>query len=395
MKNAIAVINAGSSSIKFSIFLCGEGEELQLLCTGQTEGIGVAPTFAVKDANKKLMSEKKWENSPEINHDYLMGHIIQWARDTFQDIQLKAVGHRVVHGGPIYSAPVVVNESAVKALEQFIPLAPLHQPHNLRPIRTIAQKNPSVVQVACFDTAFHTTNPRVAQTFAIPRALTEEGVKRYGFHGLSYEYISRKFPEIAPDIAKGRVAVAHLGSGASMCALQNGKSIASTLGFSALDGLPMGTRTGVLDPAVVLYLLQEKKMTPSEIETMLYKKSGLLGVSGISNDMRVLLESDDPKAKEAVDLFVYRINRELGSLMAALGGLDALVFTAGIGENSPEIREQICKAAAWTGLRINSEANRNRATCISTANSPVSAWVIPTNEELMIATHTRNLILGE
>jgi acetate kinase len=395
MKNGIAVINGGSSSIKFSIFLCGEGEELQLLCSGQTEGIGVAPTFEVKDAKKNLMSEKRWENSPEIDHEYLMDHIIRWARENFKDIRLDAVGHRVVHGGRLYSAPVVVNESVVKALEQFIPLAPLHQPHNLGPIRAIAKRNPSVVQAACFDTAFHTTNPAVAQTFALPRSLTEEGVRRYGFHGLSYEYISKKFKEIAPDISRGRVVVAHLGSGASMCAMQDGKSIASTLGFCALDGLPMGTRTGVLDPGVILFLLQEKGMSPSEIETMLYKKSGLLGVSGISNDMRVLLKSDDPKAREAVDLFVYRINRELGSLMAALGGLDALVFTAGIGEHSAEIRERVCTAAAWTGLRLNPEANRNKAVCISTADSPISAWVIPTNEELMIATHTRNLIKGD
>jgi acetate kinase len=395
VKNAIAVINGGSSSIKFSIFLSHADLDLQLLCKGQAEGIGVAPRFEVKDAGGRALFEKRWEDQARITHEYLMDYIIQWARKNFDDLTIEAVGHRVVHGGNLYSAPVKVDETVLTALEQFIPLAPLHQPHNLAPIRTIAKRNDAIVQVACFDTAFHATNPVESVTFALPRDLIEEGVRRYGFHGLSYEYISKKLQEIAPDIARGRVVVAHLGSGASMCALRDGQSVASTLGFSALDGLPMGTRTGVLDPGVVLFLMQEKGMSPSEIENLLYKKSGLLGVSGISNDMRVLLKSDAPEAREAVDLFVYRSNRELGSLMAALGGLDALVFTAGIGEHSPEIRERICQAASWTGLCLNPEANLNQSACITTADSPVSAWVIPTDEEKMIALHTKRLLAGK
>lgn len=395
MAKSIAVINGGSSSIKFSLFRFSEASSLQLMCSGQAEGIGVAPRLQAMDAAGEVIFDKQWENSPDIDHEYLMNHIIQSVKDNFDDMQVVAVGHRVVHGGTRFSVPTVVNESVLKALEQYIPLAPLHQPHNLKPIRTIASRNPDIVQAICFDTAFHATIPAVAQAFALPRSLSEEGVRRYGFHGLSYEYISGRLKEIAPDVAKGRVVVAHLGSGASMCAMLDGKSVASTLGFSALDGLPMGTRTGALDPGVVLYLMQAKGMSPSDIETLLYKKSGLLGVSGISNDMRVLLKSDSPQAEEAVNLFIYRINRELGSLMAALGGLDGLIFTAGIGEHSPEIRERVCAAASWADLRLDHDANRNNASRISTVDSPVSAWVIPTNEELMIATHTRNLVIGK
>ncbi len=354
----------------------------------------MAPRLEAMDAEGNVLLEKQWENSPDIDHEYLMNRIIQSVRDHFEDIRVVAVGHRVVHGGTRFSAPVVVDETVLTALERLIPLAPLHQPHNLKPVRTLMDRNPAIVQAACFDTAFHSTIPAVAQAFALPRSLSEEGVRRYGFHGLSYEYISGKFKEMAPDLAKSRVVAAHLGSGASMCAMRNGKSVAGTLGFSALDGLPMGTRPGALDPGVVLYLMQAKGMSPSDIETLLYKKSGLLGVSGISNDMRVLLKSDDPKAEEAVNLFIYRINRELGSLMAALGGLDALIFTAGIGEHSPEIRERVCTAAAWTGLRLDHEANRKKTACITTTDSPVSAWVIPTNEEWMIATHTRKTVGG-
>ncbi len=392
MKEAVAVINGGSSSIKFSLFTCNGQNDLKLLCKGQVEGIGTAPRFEAKDAAGELIDEKQWENNSESGHDQLMDFIIAWAGKNYRDIEVIGVGHRVVHGGKLYSQPVVVDDAVLGALEQFIPLAPLHQPHNLDPIRDIASRNPDIVQVACFDTAFHTTNKPIAQMFALPRSLTEEGVRRYGFHGLSYEYISKRMREIAPAVAKGRMIVAHLGSGASMCAMLDGKSIASTLGFSALDGLPMGTRTGVLDPGVVLYLLKEKGMSASELETLFYKKSGLLGVSGISNDMRVLLLSEDVAADEAVDLFVYRINREIGSLTAALGGLDALVFTAGIGERSPEIRQRVCEAACWTGLRLDESANQSQALLISEKNSPVSVWVVPTNEELMIATHTLKLI---
>jgi acetate kinase len=394
MSDAIAVINGGSSSIKFSIFGDSSDEGLRLFCSGQTEGIGVAPRFKVKDPEGNLIGEQHWENRPEINYEMLLSHIIEWAREHFQDVQIKAVGHRVVHGGNVYSSPVVVNERVLAILEEFIPLAPLHQPHNLGPMATIARRNPSLLQVACFDTAFHTTNPPESRTFALPRDLTEEGVHRYGFHGLSYEYISRKLPEYDPRVARGRVVVAHLGSGASMCAIQGGRSVASTMGFSAVDGLPMGTRTGALDPGVVLYLMEDKGLDARAIESLLYEKSGLLGVSGISKDMRVLLGSDEATAKEAINLFVYRIKRELGSLAAAMEGLDALVFTAGIGENSPEIRARVCEGAEWLGVRLDPDANQQSGPRISTPDSPVSVWVIPTDEALMIAMHTRDVLYG-
>jgi acetate kinase len=326
-----------------------------------------------------------------------MGFIIGWIRENRQrlGLELKGVGHRVVHGGDAYSCPVRVDDTVLRTLEKFCPLAPLHQPHNLGPIRSVMKLGADIPQVACFDTAFHRTNPPLAQLFALPREFTDEGIRRYGFHGLSYEYISRRLQVLDPVTATGRVVVAHLGSGASMCALLNGQSIASTMGFSAMDGLPMGTRPGNLDPGVVLYLMQEKGMALDDLVDLFYKHSGLLGVSGISNDMRVLQESDDPRAEEAIGVFVYRIQRELGSLAAVLGGLDALVFTAGVGENSPAIRARVCEGARWLGLRLDPVANDQGQSKISTPDSPVSAWVIPTNEELMIATHTRDILLGE
>lgn len=395
MTKCIAVINGGSSSIKFSLFLETDTVHLDLICCGQAEGIGVSPRLSAVDAQGNTVFDDQWENRAEVDHSYLMDRIIQSIGNRFKGVEIVAVGHRVVHGGTRFSTPVVVNDEVLKILEQYIPLAPLHQPHNLASIRTIGDRHPGVIQVACFDTAFHSTIPAVGKAYALPRALSEEGVRRYGFHGLSYEYISMKLKQMDTDMASGRIIVAHLGSGASMCAMYDGKSVASTLGFSALDGLPMGTRTGNLDPGVVLYLMQAKGMSVSEIETLLYKESGLLGVSQISNDMRFLLESDDPRAQEAVDLFIYRVNRELGSLTAALGGLDALVFTAGIGERSPDIREKVCQAAAWTGICLDHAANRNGVGRISTEDSTVSTWVIPTNEELMIAKHTLALITGK
>ncbi len=395
MTKCIAVINGGSSSIKFSLFLDTDTVRLDLICRGQAEGIGVSPRLSAVDAQGNTVFDVQWENRAEVDHSYLMDRIIQSIGNRFKGVEIVAVGHRVVHGGTRFSTPVVVNDEVLKVLEQYIPLAPLHQPHNLASIRTIGDRHPGVIQVACFDTAFHSTIPAVGKAYALPRSLSEEGVRRYGFHGLSYEYISMKLKQMDTDMASGRVIVAHLGSGASMCAMHDGKSVASTLGFSALDGLPMGTRTGNLDPGVVLYLMQAKGLSVSEIETLLYKESGLLGVSQISNDMRFLLESDDPRAQEAVDLFIYRVNRELGSLTAALGGLDALVFTAGIGERSPDIREKVCQAAAWTGICLDQAANRNGVGRISTEDSTVSTWVIPTNEELMIANHTLALITGK
>lgn len=391
MRDGILVINAGSSSIKFSLYL-GNGEDKPLLSSrGQVEGINVAPHFVACAPDGAMLAERRWDDA-KMSHQDLFAHLLAWVEGHLEGATLRVAGHRVVHGGPRHSAPVVVDDAVLAELEELVPLAPLHQPHNLAPIRALRRIHPELTQVACFDTAFHRTNPRVAESFALPRALAEEGVRRYGFHGLSYEFIARQMTVVAPDLAEGRVAVAHLGSGASMCAIKGGRSVTSTMGFTALDGLPMGTRTGTLDPGVILYLLQQKGMDAKAIETLLYKQSGLLGVSGISNDMRVLLASDDPHAAEAVDLFVYRIVRELGSLAAAMEGLDALVFTAGIGERSPEIRARVCARAAWMGIRLDEEANRRGAGRISTSDSPVPVFVIPTDEEMMIAKHSRAVV---
>lgn len=395
MAGCISVINSGSSSIKISLFDQLEEEGLRLVLLGQVDGIGATPRFRARSADGEVLDERSWENGPDIDHQRLMAHIIGWLRATRLSLglELEGVGHRVVHGGEAYSRPVRVDENVLHTLEQYIPLAPLHQPHNLGAIRAVRQLGGDIPQVACFDTAFHRTNPPEAQMFALPRHLTDEGIRRYGFHGLSYEYIARRLCEINGGQAGGRVVVAHLGSGVSMCALHGGKSVASSMGFSALDGLPMGTRPGNIDPGVLLYLMQEKGMQPGDLIELLYKQSGLLGISGISNDMRVLQESDDPHAQEAIEVFAYRIQRELGSLVAVLGGLDGLVFTAGIGENSPDIRARICSGAGWLGLRLDADANDRGADRISTDDSQVTAWVIPTNEELMIATHTRDLLL--
>jgi acetate kinase len=321
-----------------------------------------------------------------------MGVILGWLREHADGVSLIAAGHRVVHGGLAYDRPVRIDNAVLESLQSLVPLAPLHQPHNIAAVRAVAEIEGRLPQVACFDTAFHRTQARVAQTFAIPRALTEQGVRRYGFHGLSYEYIARRLPDVVPGAR--RVVVAHLGSGASMCAIADGRSVESTMGFTAVDGLPMGTRTGALDPGVVLYLLQELGYDAGRIERLLYKESGLLGVSGISNDMRDLLASSEPAARDAVELFVYHICKHLGGLAAALGGIDTLVFTAGIGENAAPVREAVCRNAAWLGLRLDPAANERNGPCISTADSAVSAWVIPTNEELMIAIHTLALLAG-
>jgi acetate kinase len=395
MKEGIVVLNGGSSSIKFSAFVSNADQDLELKLHGQVDGIGVAPRFIAKNHGGEVIGDKKWEEFPDINYHNLLDYLLGWLRDNLQDIQVRAVGHRVGHGGETYSQPVKIEPQVLQNLEKLIPLVPLHQPHNLLPIRTLLELAPHLIQVACFDTAFHRTNPVVAQNFALPRSLTEEGVRRYGFHGLSYEFIARQLPKFDPQAAKGKVVVAHLGSGASMCAMLAGKSITSTMGFSALDGVPMGTRPGNLDPGVILYLMREKEMDVADLEELFYKKSGLLGVSQISNDMRVLLESEDSRAQEAIDLFVYRINRELGSLAAALGGLDGLVFTAGIGEHAPLIRDRVCEQAQWLGIQIDPEANRRGGPLISSPDSSVKVWVIPTNEEFIIADHTRDLLAQE
>jgi acetate kinase len=389
VSDAIAVLNAGSSSLKFSLF-ADEGNRATLVARGQAEGLQTSPRFVAKAADGTVLEQRTWDGA--LSHEGALEHLVAFLRERLTEHELIGVGHRVVHGGLEYSTPVRVDAGVVAALRKYIPLAPLHQPHNLEPIAVLLERMPDLPQVACFDTAFHRSQPPVAQAFALPRSITERGVVRYGFHGLSYEYIASVLHRHSSFAARGRTVVLHLGNGASMCALASGRSVASTMGFTAVDGLPMGTRCGSLDPGVILYLMDDLGMTSRDIEDLLYRRSGLLGVSGISSDMRALLASDDPAAQAAIELFVYRVARELGSLAAALGGVDALVFTAGIGENSAELRERICRASAWLGVQLDPAANRRNESCISTTNSAVSIWVIPTNEELMIARHTRELV---
>jgi len=392
MTDTIVVLNAGSSSIKFSLFAV-RATELALVAGGQVEGIYTAPHFVAKDASDKPAAEKRWEVGSKLGHDGALAHILEWLEAAHGgDHRLAAAGHRVVHGGTDYAAPVRLDAAVVAQLEKLVPLAPLHQPHNLAPIRALLQRAPELPQVACFDTAAHRSNPPLAQMFALPQELTDAGVRRYGFHGLSYEYIASVLAKFDERAARGKTVVLHLGNGASMCALEAGRSVASTMGFTAVDGLPMGTRCGAIDPGVLLYLMDERKMDARAIEKLIYSQSGLLGVSGVSSDMRALLESPAPRAKLAVDLFLYRIGRELGSLAAALGGLDAIVFTAGIGEHAAPIRERVCRQAAWLGVALDAAANATHGPRITTASSRTSAWVIPTNEELVIARHTRDLL---
>ena len=392
MTDTILVLNAGSSSIKFSLF-ADHGADLAALAGGQVESIYNAPRFVAKHADGRTLSESRWDAGQPLGHDGALAHILDWLRDTQPEGQrLAAVGHRVVHGGTEFGAPVRLEAAIVDQLQKFVPLAPLHQPHNLAPIRELLSRAPQLPQVACFDTAMHRSNPPLAQMFALPQELSDAGVRRYGFHGLSYEYIASVLPAIDADAARGRTVVLHLGNGASMCALQGGRSIASTMGFTAVDGLPMGTRCGAIDPGVMLYLMDEHGLDARAIEKLIYHQSGLLGVSGVSSDMRVLLDSAEPRARLAIELFCYRIGRELGSLAAALGGLDAIVFTAGIGERAAAIRAQVCRAAAWLGVELDEAANASHGPRISRADSRTRAWVIPTNEELMIARHTRQLL---
>jgi acetate kinase len=390
MREPILVINAGSSSIKFSVFETAADRSLSPRAHGQVEGIGTSPHLEVVDPKGNKLAD-----GPVATDGY--ADAIAAIRDWFaahggNEAGFDGVGHRVVHGGSTYSKPVLIDSHVMAVLESLIPLAPLHQPHHIAAIRAISVIYPKVPQVACFDTAFHRNQPPLAQEFAIPRELTAKGIRRYGFHGLSYEYIVSALPKFMPDCANGKLVVAHLGNGASMCAIDRGQSVASTMGFTAVDGLPMGTRTGALDPGVILYLLQHERMDAKAIEDLIYDRSGLLGVSGISNDMRTLLASHAPSAKEAVDLFIYRIGRELGSLAAALGGLDAFVFTAGIGEHAAAVRAGACRAAHWLGIILDEEANAKGGPRISSPDSAVSAWVIPTDENLMIARHTRRLL---
>ena len=365
-----------------------------LIYDGECDGIGDRVHFTAKDrAGASLVDEYLAEGT---THEDALAALLRWQEGHFQDYRLVAAGHRVVHGGSLYTAPVRIDGSVIAELRRLIPLAPLHQPHHLAAIAALSKLYPALPQIACFDTAFHHTQPEVAAAFALPRHLTEEGIRRYGFHGLSYEYIASILPDIlGPTVADGRVVVAHLGSGASMCAMHRRKSVGTTMGFTALDGLPMSRRCGNLDPGVVLYLMQEKDMTAQTLSDLLYNSSGLLGVSGVSDDMRTLLASDDPHAANAVALFVYRITRELGSLAAALGGLDALVFTAGIGEHAPEIRRRVCEHAAWLGVYFDEAANAASGPRITISGSKASAWVIPTDEDLMIARYTWRLIKNQ
>jgi acetate kinase len=383
----ILVVNAGSSSLKFQLFENEPGSRVKRLLKGQLDGIGVRPRLRATKGDGAIAIDRMF--SPEEVRDLPAAIQVtaEWLRGT-ENVDLAAIGHRVVHGGPEYSEPILVTPEVLDRLARYVPLAPLHQPNNLAPIRTILELRPELPQVACFDTAFHRGHGPLADHFAIPEELYAEGVRRYGFHGLSYEYIADRLPQVAPELAQGRVIVAHLGSGASMCALAGGRSVESTLGFTALDGLPMGTRPGQIDPGVVLYLLTEKGMDAGAVQRFLYNECGLKGLSGVSNDMRELEASADPRAAFAIEFFVYRIALNAGMLAAALGGVDGFVFTAGIGENSAMVRARATARLAWLGAKLAPEANARGQTLISSPDSRVAIYVLPTDEELMIARHT-------
>ena len=389
---AILVVNAGSSSIKFALFEVTDADGItDLLYRGMVDRADTTQGhFSVRDSSGAQLASQPVSAATggTLDHGAMLSAILDWLEKAADKIDLLAAGHRIVHGGERFSRPVRIDARVMEQLEALAPLAPLHQPHNLDAIRALAAEKPGLAQVACFDTAFHRSQPEVARRFALPRKFTEAGIKRYGFHGLSYEYISSVLPQYLGDRNGGRIVVAHLGNGASMCAIRGGLSVATTMGFTALDGLMMGTRCGALDPGVIVHLLETKKMTPAELTHLLYNESGLLGVSGISGDMRTLLESTHHDAREAVELFAYRAARELGSLASALEGLDALVFTGGIGEHAPIIRALICRSAAWLGVELDEAANDSGGPGITKANSKVSAWVIPVNEEWVIAKHT-------
>ena len=391
MADYALVLNAGSSSLKFCVFMRPGEKDWQVAARGQIEGIGTAPRLSAKDAQGVVLANDSLDSSVRDGHAAIDA-LASWLRSRWGGARVLGVGHRVVHGGVHYSRPVLLTRQILADLNELAPLAPLHQPYNLAAIEAVFKRLPDVPQVACFDTGFHSGHSQVVDLVPLPEQIRKMGVQRYGFHGLSYEYIASVLPDVAPEIAKGRVIVAHLGSGASLCALRDGRSIDSSLGFTALDGLCMGTRPGALDPGVVLYRFQGLGLTAKEVETLLYKESGLLGISGISNDMRDLLSRGEPDAHLAVDYFVYRAAKEIGALASVLRGIDALVFTAGIGENSPEIRSRICEASAWLGMQLDARANDTGGPRISIPGSSASIWVIPTNEELMIARHTWSLL---
>jgi acetate kinase len=389
--DTILVANAGSSSVKFQVFGIEGADRLACLMKGQMDGIGTHPRMRATASDGKALIDRTLapEEAPDV--PAALHFAGAWLRDE-QRVHPIAVGHRVVHGGPEYDRPVLVTGEVLARLERYVPLAPLHQPHNLAPIRSLLMNRPELTQVACFDTAFHRSHSAVADHFAIPERFYTEGVRRYGFHGLSYEYVSEKLRQVAPDVADARVIVAHLGGGASMCALKSGRSVESTMGFTALDGVPMGTRCGQIDPGVVLYLITEKNMSPAAVQDLLYRSSGLKGLSDVSNDMRELEASADPRAAFAIDFFVYRIALHAGMLAAALGGLDGFVFTAGIGENSRTIRARVAEKLGWLGLALDPDANAGRGPLISRKESRIAVYVVPTDEELMIARHTLTLL---
>ena len=392
MDDYALVLNAGSSSLKFCVFQRPAGAGWRLEARGQIEGIGTAPRLSVKGEDGRRLAGEELDGGAVRDGGGAVDALAAWLRSQYGGARVLGVGHRVVHGGARFAGPTVLDRQVISELRELIPLAPLHQPYNVAAIEAVCDRLPGVPQVACFDTSFHRGHSEVVELIPLPRDIRESGLRRYGFHGLSYEYIASALPEVAPEIARGRVVVAHLGSGASLCALREGKSVDSTLGFTALDGLCMGTRPGALDPGVVLHLFQSLHLSPKDVETILYKKSGLLGISGISNDMRDLLGRDEHEARLAVDYFVYRAAKEIGALAAVLGGVDGLVFTAGVGENSAEIRRRVCEASRWLGVELDAEANDAGGPRISAPRSRVSAWVIPTNEELMIARHTGRLL---
>jgi len=395
MSACLLVINAGSSSIKFTLYGLTEDTDLAVEINGQVAGVGAQGQFTASDAAGNKLIDQQLPPHVVALHSQAFEVIYHWLLGYLQGRTLLAVGHRIVHGGQFYAAPSLINDQVFEHLEALIPLAPLHQPHNLAPIRELQKLLPTLPQVACFDTAFHYTQPEVAHRLALPRKFAEAGLRRYGFHGLSYEYIANLLPQLK--LAGARVIVAHLGSGASLCALKDGRSVATTMGFSPLDGLVMGTRCGSLDPGVLLYLMDHYQMDARALEKLLYFQSGLLGISGISADMATLSASPDPHAQEAVESFVYRVTRELGSLAAALGGIEALVFTGGIGEHSEIIRQRICEQAAWLGVTIDSTGNQQQSSrfCISKSDSAVTAWVVQTDENLMIARHTLKLLISK
>jgi acetate kinase len=390
--SCVGVVNAGSSSIKFALYEAGH--DGPLLLRGQVEGIGADPRLKIEDAAGSVVRRQQWAKS-EMDHRVAMTEILSFGRRWSAGGPLIGIGHRVVHGGTQFAAPALIDREVMAALQKLVPLAPLHQPHNLVPIAIIAAARPDLPQVACFDTAFHRSQPRLAQEFALPRDITTAGVRRYGFHGLSFEFVLSRLAEIDPALTDSRLIIAHLGNGASLCAISGGRSVASTMGFTAVEGLMMGTRCGSIDPGVLLFLMEERGLDAKAIEDLLYRRSGLLGVSGISPDMRTLRESSAPEAREAIDLFVYRIVWEIGSLAATLGGIDGLVFTAGIGENDPLTRAEVASGCSWLGLKIDPALNAGGRGRINATGSAVSVWVIPTDEQRMIARHMHAALAAE